>query len=205
PQVYTNEVTVFDQQRGTGESVWDIKRRIGVVSPELHIYFMRENKQAYRAGTVAFDPSSLSLTVYQVVASGFDDHQGMATALTYSHRQLTSHWMTFLALQDYKDERFHLVSLGVQRLALLARALVKNPPLLVLDEPTQGLDAEQIRRFNALIDQICLAFSKTLIYVSHHQEHLPKCIERTLLLQEGGIWTIIDNNRQDRTSLVHLK
>ena len=78
-----------------------------------------------------------------------------------------------------------MLPLGQQRLALLARALIKNPPLLVLDEPTQGLDEAQSAFFNNVIDALCNATDQTLIYVSHYHDELPSCITRHLHLQNG--------------------
>jgi molybdate transport system ATP-binding protein len=74
------------------------------------------------------------------------------------------------------------LSTSQQRLALLARALVKNPPLLILDEPCQGLDEQQVKDFVSLVDDLCAQTNKTLIYVSHYENEIPKCIDNCLNL-----------------------
>ena len=85
------------------------------------------------------------------------------------------------------SKRLGQLSISEQRRTLLARGLIKMPPLLILDEPCQGLDEEEIAHFNRLIDQICRAFGTTLIYVSHYTDQLPGCIDLFLHLQNGEI------------------
>ena len=75
--------------------------------------------------------------------------------------------------------------LSEQRLVLLARALVKNPPVLILDEPCQGLDAQQTQQFKGMVEVVCHHFEKTLVYVSHYPQDIPDCVERRLFLKEG--------------------
>lgn len=184
-QVYANDVRVFDLQRGEGESIWDVKRKIGMVSPELHIYFLRESKHAYQAGTLQLEDSARGITAYQVVASGLEERPSAQKTFTYSQQQLIRYWMELLEVYALKDQVFYTLSLGMQRVLLLARALVKNPPLLILDEPCQGLDGDQTARFNQLIDFICLHLDKTLIYVSHYTEQLPQSITHKIFLHDG--------------------
>lgn len=167
PQSYANEVYMFDRKRGTGESIWDIKQQIGFVSPELHLYF--------ESGTSCFD----------VVASGIFDTIGLFRMLNEQQELLVSQWMKLLGIESLSRKMLFQLSNSEQRLVLLTRALVKNPPLLVLDEPCQGLDAAQVQRFRTLVDEICLHTGKTLIYVSHYPEELPSCVTRYIRLQEG--------------------
>jgi molybdate transport system ATP-binding protein len=72
-------------------------------------------------------------------------------------------------------------------MVLLARALIKNPPLLILDEPCQGLDDDQVLQFKNLINAICLEFGTTLIYVSHYKDHIPGCVDHFLKLEKGKV------------------
>jgi molybdate transport system ATP-binding protein len=171
PQAYANELYLFDQRRGSGESIWDIKRRIGFVSPELHLYFDR--------GTSCFD----------VIASGLFDTIGLFKQISTAQQEQVQAWIELLQLQAVQRRPLFQLSLGQQRMVLLARALVKNPPLLILDEPCQGLDEEQISYFKLLIDQLCATFNTTLLYVSHYSKDLPSCITQSVVLENGKMVT----------------
>ncbi|WP_211218068.1 ATP-binding cassette domain-containing protein [Niabella aurantiaca] len=166
PQAYANDMKLFGVQRGGGESIWDIKKRIGLISPELHWYF------------------DASATVLQSLASGFFDSNGLYRQLRYAQKQQLDELLKFLELYDVRDELLTTLPLGKQRLALLGRTIIKNPQLLVLDEPCQGLDQQQTRYFNDLVD----AISKngvTIIYVGHFETQLPSCISHKLVLENG--------------------
>ena len=165
PQAYANDIILFDRKRGSGESIWDIKRKIGLVSPELHLFFPN--------GT----------TVYHAIGSGLLDTIGLFKQLSDQQNELMDKWIDIFHLTDLKHKSLSQLSLGEQRKALLARALVKNPPLLVLDEPCQGLDTEQTTEFNLRIDQLVAHFGHTLIYVSHYSGQLPNCIKSFLHLE----------------------
>lgn len=167
PQAYANEIWLFDRRRGTGESIWDIKKKIGFVSPELHLYF------------------DTAATAYDVIASGLFDTIGLFRALNDEQEAIVQLWMQLLSLQDLRNRRLIQLSTGQQRMILLARALIKNPPMLILDEPCQGLDDEQTAHFRELITILCKTFATTLIYVSHYQQELPDCIDHWLRLEKG--------------------
>lgn len=169
PQAYANEIYLFDKRRGRGESIWDIKKRIGYVSPELHLYF------------------ESFITVFDVVASGLFDTIGLFRALQEEQKQLVKQWIKLLHLEDSIHKLLISLPLGKQRLVLLARALVKNPPLLILDEPAQGLDEEQTAFFKTIIEQICLQSEKTLIYVTHLKEEVPSCVTNFIQVEKGRI------------------
>jgi molybdate transport system ATP-binding protein len=169
PQAYANEIYLFDKRRGSGESIWDIKRRIGYVSPELHLYF----------------PPSIS--VFKVVASGLFDTIGLFRQLNEEQIKRVSDWIRLFGLQHISNRLLCHISASEQRLTLLARALVKNPSLLILDEPAQGLDTDQTAMFKDMVDQICTHTNKTLIYVSHFQQEIPACVDRFILLKDGEI------------------
>ncbi|MEA3427385.1 MAG: ATP-binding cassette domain-containing protein [Bacteroidota bacterium] len=169
PQAFANEIYLFDKRKGSGESIWDIKQRIGYVSPELHHYF------------------DATATAFEVVASGLFDTIGLFRQLSQQQRSITNQWLALLDITALGQKSFRQLSNGQQRLVLLARALVKNPPLLILDEPCQGLDSDLSARFIALVDMICVEMQKTLIYVSHYKEEIPSCVTRSLELMQGRV------------------
>jgi len=169
PQAYANEIWLFDHRRGTGESIWDIKKKIGFVSPELHLYF------------------DSSASCMEVIASGLFDTIGLFRPLSDEQEALTLRWMQLLSIKDLRHKRLPQLSTGQQRMVLLARALIKNPPMLILDEPCQGLDEDQTAHFRQLIDALCRAFTTTLIYVSHYKQELPACVDHFLRLDQGRI------------------
>ncbi|MGH2647015.1 MAG: ABC transporter ATP-binding protein, partial [Ginsengibacter sp.] len=169
PQAFANEIYLFDRKKGSGESIWDIKQKIGYVSPELHHYF------------------ESSCSCFEVVASGLFDTIGLFKVLSEKQKLIVTEWMSLLQIENFGKKLFKQLSNGEQRLVLLARALVKNPPLLILDEPCQGLDIEVSAWFIALINDICVRMKKTLVYVSHYEEEIPPCVAYTLKLEQGKI------------------
>lgn len=171
PQAYANQIYLFGNKRGTGESIWEIKAHLGIVSPELHWYFDKTAK------------------VWQAIASGIYDSIGLFRQLNYHQQQKVTQLMDFFELTPYKDRLLTTLPLGKQRLVLLARTVIKNPSLLILDEPCQGLDHAQAAHFNAVVDELC-NFGKTLIYVGHYETQLPSCIEHKIVLEKGEVKTI---------------
>jgi len=165
PQAYGQDITLFDRRRGTGESIWDIKRHIGYVSPELLQYFPGQP------------------TCLQVVASGFSDTLGPGRP-TPAQLATAREWLRVLQLAPYAGQPLRQVPASVQRLCLVARALVKAPPLLLLDEPGQGLDAAQQPYFRAVLDTLCQVSPVALIYVSHYAADIPASVTQVLRL--GG-------------------
>ncbi|PWS30519.1 ATP-binding cassette domain-containing protein [Pedobacter paludis] len=173
PQSYANELYLFGNRRGSGESIWDIKQHIGLISPEFHWYF---------------DATS---TVWQSIASGFYDTVGLFQQLPYSKSAQVDELVEYFGLTASKNELLSTLPLGKQRLVLLARTIIKNPELLILDEPCQGLDQQQTQHFNQLIDELC-GNGMTLIYVGHFESQLPTCIEKRILLEKGEV-KVVEN------------
>lgn len=167
PQAYANQIYLFDKRRGSGESIWDIKRKIGYISPELHWYFDQQT------------------TCADAIATGFFDTTGLYRAISAEQEALVEEWLNVFDLQSQRRKRLQDLSVGNQRLTLLARALVKNPPVLILDEPCQGLDDRQSARFVRLVDRIMEHPGRTLLYVNHRTDQLPACIDHLLALSEG--------------------
>ncbi len=192
PQVYLNDVYLFDQKRGSGESIWEIKQKIGYISPEMHNQFQRNGSytesQAMSANDYSLGNFSQDKTTcYEVVCSGFKDQIGSSTRISDMQQKQADYWMEALEIYHLRQKAFYKVSLGEQRLLLLARALVKNPPLLILDEPCQGLDKKQTQIFTSVLDSVCTHIEKTLIYVSHYNSEMPACIDHKLILEKGRI------------------
>ena len=164
PQRYACDISLFGKKHGSGESIWDIKRRIGYVSPEMH--------RGYKHNIPAL----------QIVASGLKDTVGLYVRTNETEKEQCRKWLGILGVGHLAERRFMEMSSGEQRLVLLARAFVKEPELLILDEPLHGLDNENRRMVKDLVDQYCQDPSKTLVYVTHYQEELPNCIDHSLLL-----------------------
>jgi molybdate transport system ATP-binding protein len=169
PQSYRMDICLFGRKRGSGESIWEIKRKIGWVSPELHIFY---------------EPH---FTCREVVASGFFDSVGLFRQCTPDQLHTSARILDSFGLSALSDQPFQSLSAGQQRLVLLGRALIKNPPLLVLDEPCQGLDDHHRQEFLALLDQVCARSSIAMIYVSHYQDELPSCITHQMRLDSGAV------------------
>lgn len=152
PQCYSNDLRIFDFQRGTGESIWEIKKHIGIISAALH--------RDYRA------PGNALTTV----VSGFYDSIGLYHHATEAQRQLALQWLEVMGLRDQANTYFRQLSWGQQRLILIARGLIKQPPLLILDEPTQGLDDLNRHLVLAFIEKLAALQRTTLLFVSHRQD-----------------------------------
>ncbi|OGG62984.1 hypothetical protein A3C21_03255 [Candidatus Kaiserbacteria bacterium RIFCSPHIGHO2_02_FULL_59_21] len=165
PQAYANDITLFGKKRGSGESIWEIKRQIGSVSPELQLYF------------------PTSMTCLDVVCSGWFDTIGLYRECTEDQREIALAWLQRFGVAEHAGEPFENVSEGEQRLTLLARAMVKNPRLLVLDEPCQGLDPEHRDRVLEAVDSI-EKDSTTIIYVTHRADELPKSTTHVFRLEK---------------------
>lgn len=166
PQGYACDIALFGRRRGTGESIWDIKRRIGYVSPELHRSYQR------------------NLPALSIVGSGLKDTVGLYTRFNEQERQQCLKSMDAFGIRELANRSFLHLSSGEQRLILVARAFVKNPDLLILDEPMHGLDLHRQQLVKQVIEDYCKQPSKTLIIVSHYEEELPACIDHRLTLQK---------------------
>ena len=164
PQAYACDIELFGHRRGTGESIWEIKRHIGYVSPEMHRAYLKD------------------IPAVDVVASGLNDSVGLYVRPRPEQKQICLGWMRVFGVETLADRSFLQLSSGEQRLCLLARAFVKDPELLILDEPLHGLDDRYRCLVREIIKQFCLRPHKTLVMVTHYQEELPDCITHNLSL-----------------------
>ena len=158
PQSYACDITLFDRPRGSGESIWDIKKHIGYVSPEMHRSYKR------------------NLPAIRIVASGLMDSIGLYAVPNAQDYEKCRWWMDIFGIGELADRPFLQLSSGEQRLVLLARAFVKDPQLLILDEPLHGLDLWNRRLVKDVIETFCQRRNKTMIMVTHYQTELPNNI-----------------------------
>ena len=178
PQSYACNIELFGHRRGTGESIWDIKKHIGYVSPEMH--------RAYLKNLPALD----------IVASGLFDTVGLFMHATDEQLEICRQWMEAFGIGGLADRPYLRLSSGEQRLCLLARAFVKDPDLLILDEPMHGLDQRRCILVKSVIDAFMRGSTslpsavqsqphsprKTLVMVTHYESELPSCIDHRLTL-----------------------
>lgn len=166
PQAYACDIALFGKKRGTGESIWDIKKHIGYVSPEIYRTYQKD------------------LPTISIVASGLHDSIGLYKRSTPEDLKVCEWWMNIFGIGDIKDRPYLQLSNGEQRLVLLARAFVKDPELLILDEPFHGLDNRRRIMAKEIIETFCRRKNKTLIMVSHYMEEYPECISHQLKLKK---------------------
>ena len=165
PQGYACNITLFDNERGTGESIWDIKKHIGYVSPEMHRSYHRD------------------MPCLRIVASGMKDSVGLYAKPEEKEYEQCRFWMNIFGIGHLQQRSFMKISSGEQRLVLLARAFVKDPQLLILDEPLHGLDDANRLLVKDVINAFCQRKAKTLIIVTHYKEELPECIDHSIFLK----------------------
>ncbi|MEO9076843.1 MAG: ATP-binding cassette domain-containing protein [Gelidibacter sp.] len=149
PKAYGQNITIFDRKKGSGESIWDIKRKIGHFSSSIAELFQRNH------------------TVEQMVMSGFFDSVGLYVKPTGLQYQKALQWLELINIRHLKDVYFNRLTLGQQRLILIVRALIKQPPLLILDEPFEGLDQENTNLVAQLLNSLIEKTEITVVYVSH--------------------------------------
>lgn len=169
PQAYANDIILFDKKRGSGESIWDIKKKTGFISPELYQYFPADS------------------SCLQTIESGYYDTMGLFRPSDKARADRAMQWMEMLEIDKYARQLLKNIPASAQRLCLLARAMIKCPTLLILDEPCQGMDDHQVTHFKALVDAICQQTNITLIYVTHYAEHIPDSVSKTLRLAGGQV------------------
>jgi molybdate transport system ATP-binding protein len=164
PQAYANEIYLFGQRRGSGESIWDIKKQLGIVSAEFQIRYRKP------------------ITAADVILSGFFDSVGLYHQGTQAQKEIAEQWIEVFQIKHLAQQKFRMLSYGERRMVLLARAMVKFPLLLILDEPCQGLDRNNRQKILNLVEYIGRHGRTSLLFVTHHAEEIPDCITRILRL-----------------------
>ncbi len=166
PLCYSNKLRVFGRKRGSGESIWQIKREMGILSPALH-------RNHRRVGSCL-----------EVVLSGLFDSIGLYTRVTRQNREQAKKWLDWLGLADFSSQPFSRLEYGKQRLILIARALVKEPHLLMLDEPTQGLDDNHRKMLLDLLQKIAEENGATIFYISHREDEYRPFFRQKIALDQ---------------------
>jgi molybdate transport system ATP-binding protein len=164
-KAYGQDITLFGIRRGSGESVWDIKQKYGQLDNQLHLNYVR------------------GMRVVEVVVSGFFDTIGLYDDWGDVQRDTAEHWLAALGLGSNSKESFDALSFGLQRMVLLARAMVKSPIILLLDEPTLGLDGHHRELILRAIDHIAANSDTRVIFVSHSAGEVPACINQHLVFE----------------------
>lgn len=167
PQSYACDIRLFGRKRGTGESIWDIKKHIGYVSPEMHRAYLKD------------------LPAIDIVASGLHDSVGLYVKPKPSQFAACEFWMDIFGIKELRNRTFLKLSSGEQRLVLQARAFVKDPKLLILDEPLHGLDLNNRAMVKEIINTYAERKGKTLIMVTHYKEELPSCFTKHMFLKRN--------------------
>lgn len=167
---YSNEIYLFGRKRGSGESIFDIKQRIGIVTPNLQLKYTK------------------SISVLDVVLSGFFDSIGLYQNPTPKQIQYAKEVLSDTGFSIKR--RFDHLSYGEQRVVLILRALIKSPDILILDEPCQGLDPYNQKRVLEICDRVGINTKTRIIFVSHNRCDTLKCINRELILNYNGEYSI---------------
>lgn len=174
PKGYGQELYIFGRKKGSGESVWDIKKNIGIFSTSMTQMFKRNH------------------TLEQMILSGFFDSIGLYTQPTILQKQIAAQWLDVIGMSALKNKSFQSLSLGQQRVVLIVRAVIKHPPLIILDEPLEGLDDNNSSLVIDLINILLQETNMTIIYVSHRIERAlkPRSVFELIPMETGSIGKI---------------
>lgn len=168
---YGKDLYIFGRKKGSGESVWEIKEKIGYLTPAMTDLFSSRH------------------TLVQMIVSGYLDQIGLYNLPTDMQKRSAFEWLQFLSLEQKANKPFCDLSPGEQRIALIARAMVKHPPLLILDEPLAGLDEQNAQKVIQLINRIAAASESAILYVSHQTEEglQPQKVFELITTENGSV------------------
>jgi molybdate transport system ATP-binding protein len=167
-QGYANQITLFGKRKGTGETLWEIKKRIGAVSAELQVQYRKK------------------MSATDVIASGFYDSIGLYQYPTPEQKEIVDRWIQLLRIEDIAKESYHRLSYGQKRMTLLARAMVKSPALLIVDEPCHGLDIPNRKRTLDILERIGQTQTH-LLYVTNHKNEILNCVTHVMRIHKGRV------------------
>ena len=176
-QGYANDIHLFGRRKGSGETLWEIKEKLSMVSAEFQMRYQKR------------------IPAYDVICSGFFDSVGLYQNCTEEQHRAVREWIGLLGMEDLARKRFDHLSHGQQRLILLARAMLKSPLLMILDEPCDGLDYANRRNVLEFIEFIGSQTATDLIYVTHHEDEIPACITHALVLDRGKVVAVGEKNQ----------
>ncbi|WP_111707246.1 ATP-binding cassette domain-containing protein [Lutibacter citreus] len=178
PKAFGQDITLFGRKKGTGESVWEIKKKIGYVTPAMTVLFEGRH------------------TVESMVISGLHDSIGLYKSPKSMETALANKWIDLIGLTNLKQAWFSDISEQQQCMVLIARSMIKHPPLLILDEPTHGLDDYNVLVLTTLINKISKESKTAIIYVSHKKEKglNPKVTYELIPTKEGSIGKTLTDN-----------
>lgn len=168
-QVYCNDVRLFGIQRGSGESIWDIKKNLGIVSYRLHVEYRMVG------GT----------DLESVIISGFHDTIGLYQQKTDTEKAAAKKWLKLAGFDGCAEKSFSSLSYGEQRAVLIIRAAVKQPKVLILDEPCHGLDESYRQKILDLLETIAETGTTTLLHVTHDMSEVLPAEKHILELRPG--------------------
>lgn len=170
PKGYGQDLHLFGRKKGSGESVWDIKKNIGYFATNMTSLFTRNH------------------TLEQMILSGFFDSIGLYDLPTTLHKKIADEWLDLIGMLHLKNKMFKRLSVGQQRLAMIVRSVLKHPPLVILDEPVEGLDDENVAMVCQLINLLKQESNMTIVYVSHRIEPnlAPNSVFELISSEEGS-------------------
>ncbi|KDN53784.1 ATP-binding cassette domain-containing protein [Flavobacterium seoulense] len=174
PKGYGQDLYLFGRKKGSGESVWDIKKNIGYFATNMTSLFTRNH------------------TLEQMILSGFFDSIGLYDLPTTLHKKIADQWLELIGMKHLKNQMFKRLSVGQQRLAMIVRSVLKHPPLVILDEPVEGLDDESVALVTQLINLLKQESNMTIVYVSHRIEPnlAPNSVFELIPTDEGSTGVI---------------
>ena len=172
PQIYGNDITLLGERPGHGLNVWDHKAKLGFFSPELALQYRED------------------LDLCEVLCTGFTTGLCKAENTTWEEKAKAREWLRYLGFDD-PAARFRKLSPIDKRLILMARAAIRPPKVLLLDEPTQGLKGEYREKIFHLLE--LLANETTIILVSHYEEEWPPCMTHLLRMPKFSLDKVSEN------------